>query len=85
MTLSLCMSIESTIGIASVNIGGSTLHSFAGIGLGKGPVKELKEKAFLNKKSYERWNLTKVLVIDESVLSFLQATRHALLSGRQFR
>ncbi|PSS37109.1 hypothetical protein PHLCEN_2v982 [Hermanssonia centrifuga] len=33
--------VTASTGIAGVNIGGSTLHSWAGIGLGKEPVKQL--------------------------------------------
>jgi ATP-dependent DNA helicase PIF1 len=50
-------------GAAAVLIGGKTLHSWAGIMLGKGTVEELIQKMpFPIKK---RWKRTKVLFIDE--------------------
>jgi ATP-dependent DNA helicase PIF1 len=65
----LCSSVERFQGIASVAIGGSTLHSWAGIGLGKGPVEKLQWKAQTKLDARSRWLKTDVLVIDESTLS----------------
>jgi ATP-dependent DNA helicase PIF1 len=42
-----------------------TLHSFAGIGLGKEPAEELVKKIRKNQKARHRWMRTKILVIDE--------------------
>jgi len=42
-----------------------TLHSFAGIGLGKESVEDLIKKIKKNQKAKQRWLRTKVLVIDE--------------------
>jgi ATP-dependent DNA helicase PIF1 len=54
------------IGIAACNIGGATIHSFAGIGLGIESanvlVQKMKRK---NKKAFKRWRNTDVLIIDE--------------------
>lgn len=61
-------SIEQFQGIASVAIGGTTLHSWAGIGLGKGPVERLKWKVKSKLDACKRWKETDVLVIDESTL-----------------
>lgn len=44
---------------------GVTLHSFAGIGLGKEAVPELVKKIKRNQKAKQRWLRTKVLIIDE--------------------
>lgn len=44
-----------------------TIHSFAGIGLGIEPVKDLVTKIKKNKKAASRWMRTKVLIIDEGV------------------
>jgi ATP-dependent DNA helicase PIF1 len=56
-----------------VNIGGCTLHSWAGIGLGKESVKALSGK-FLYQMKYEpvkrRWQSVRALIIDESKLDF---------------
>ncbi|KAH9945602.1 hypothetical protein B0H21DRAFT_428208 [Amylocystis lapponica] len=38
------LGVTASTGIASVNIGGQTLHSWAGIGLGKGPAEMLAKK-----------------------------------------
>ena len=53
------------IGIAACNIGGVTIHSFAGIGLGIEPAEQLATKIKKNKKASTRWARTKVLIIDE--------------------
>ena len=42
-----------------------TLHSWAGIGLGKGTVSELYMKIRKNKKSFKNWISTDLLIIDE--------------------
>lgn len=59
------VAITSTTGSSAVLIGGTTLHSFAGIGLGEKSVMELVE--LINKKFFvkRRWIRTKVLIIDE--------------------
>ncbi|OQE44304.1 hypothetical protein PENCOP_c002G03937 [Penicillium coprophilum] len=56
------IAVTASTGLAACNIGGVTLHSFAGIGLGKEPVPELIKK---NQKARNRWLRTKVLVVDE--------------------
>lgn len=56
-------------GIAACNIGGVTLHSFAGCGLGIEPAEQLVKKVRMNKKALLRWQRTKVLIIDEGVFS----------------
>jgi ATP-dependent DNA helicase PIF1 len=53
------------IGIAACNIGGVTIHSFAGIGLGIESADQLAVKIKKNKKASTRWARTKVLIIDE--------------------
>ena len=51
-------------------IGGTTIHSYAGIGLGKESAKELAEKVTGSQRSSNRWRLTRVLIVDEvSMLS----------------
>lgn len=59
------VAVTASTGLAACNIGGITLHSFAGIGLGAGEVKDLLKKIRRSKKSLNRWKKTKVLVIDE--------------------
>ncbi len=59
------VAVTASTGLAACNIGGVTLHSFAGIGLGKESVDELKKKIAKNAKTKNRWLRTKVLIIDE--------------------
>lgn len=59
------IAVTASTGLAACNIGGVTLHSFAGIGLGKEPVPELVKKIKRNQKAKHRWMRTKVLIIDE--------------------
>ncbi|KAJ6184257.1 hypothetical protein N7519_005558 [Penicillium mononematosum] len=59
------IAVTASTGLAACNIGGVTLHSFAGIGLGKEPVPELVKKIKKNQKARNRWLRTKVLIVDE--------------------
>jgi len=55
-------------GIAAINLGGRTIHSFLGLGIGKKSAKEIKEDmSFFNTKRIEKM---RILIIDEvSMLS----------------
>lgn len=57
--------VTASTGLAACNIGGQTLHSFAGIGLGKEDVPTLVKKIKRNGKSKNRWIKCQILVIDE--------------------
>ena len=59
------VAVTASTGLAACNVGGVTLHSFAGIGLGKEAVPELVKKIKRNGKAKQRWLRTKVLIIDE--------------------
>lgn len=59
------VAVTASTGLAACNVGGVTLHSFAGIGLGKEAVPELVKKIKRNQKAKQRWMRTKVLIIDE--------------------
>ncbi|KAE8227482.1 hypothetical protein CF319_g67 [Tilletia indica] len=59
------VAITASTGIAACNVGGTTLHSFAGIGIGQGTVPQLMAFLRKNRKSVTRWLKTKVLIIDE--------------------
>ncbi|KAL7414122.1 PIF1-like helicase-domain-containing protein [Mrakia frigida] len=63
----LRVAVTASTGAAAVNIGGQTLHSWAGIGLGKQEPEEYWEKWSAYKKSIpmENWRTTDVLIIDE--------------------
>ena len=59
------VAVTASTGLAACNVGGVTLHSFAGIGLGKETVPELVKKIKRNPKAKLRWMRTKVLIVDE--------------------
>jgi len=58
---------QSHLGIAACNIGGVTIHSFAGIGLGREKAEQLADRVRKNKKASTRWMRTKVLIVDEGL------------------
>ncbi|KKY19378.1 putative mitochondrial dna helicase [Phaeomoniella chlamydospora] len=59
------VAVTASTGLAACNIEGSTIHSFAGIGLGKEAAPELIKKVKKNMKAVTRWRQTKVLIMDE--------------------
>ncbi|SPJ72686.1 related to PIF1 protein precursor [Fusarium torulosum] len=59
------VAVTASTGLAACNIGGITLHSFSGIGLGKEDCPTLVKKIRRNPKAKNRWLRTKCLVIDE--------------------
>ncbi|CCL98608.1 uncharacterized protein FIBRA_00610 [Fibroporia radiculosa] len=59
------VAVTASTGIAACNIGGMTIHSFSGIGLGLESAEVLANKVRKNKKASARWARTQVLIIDE--------------------
>jgi hypothetical protein len=59
------VAVTASTGAAAVNIGGTTLHAFAGIGLGNKPVGMLAEAAKRNDQVRRRWQHCRFLVVDE--------------------
>ena len=59
------VAVTASTGLAACNVGGVTLHSFGGIGLGKEGADELVNRIRKNAKAKTRWLRTKVLIIDE--------------------
>jgi len=59
------VAITASTGLAACSIGGSTLHRYAGIGLGSGSVAELVKKIRMDRKALGRWRKCEVLIIDE--------------------
>lgn len=58
--------LTATTGSAAYNIGGTTLHSYAGIGLGQAPIEKIiKDFARYGGPQVMRWQRTKVLIVDE--------------------
>lgn len=85
------LAITASTGLAACVIEGQTLHSWAGIGLGKEPVPELVKKIKRNAKTKQKWLRTKVLVVDEismvdgELFDKLEAIARALRNnGRPF-
>ena len=59
------VAVTASTGIAAVNVNGSTLHSFAGIGIDKETKEVLADKAYKQYTTRKRWQQTDVLLIDE--------------------
>ncbi|KPM37725.1 ATP-dependent DNA helicase PIF1 [Neonectria ditissima] len=59
------VAVTASTGLAACNIGGITLHSFSGIGLGKEDAPTLVKKIRRNPKAKNRWLKTGCLVVDE--------------------
>lgn len=57
--------VTATTGIAALQAGGQTIHSFAGIGLGDDTVENLIKKVFKNAKAKDRIKAIDVLFLDE--------------------
>jgi ATP-dependent DNA helicase PIF1 len=65
----LAIGITASTGIASVNIGGCTVHSWSGIGIGPETAKRIAEKLKhqpICAAARDRWLRTRTLIIDES-------------------
>ncbi|OMJ08487.1 ATP-dependent DNA helicase RRM3 [Smittium culicis] len=60
------VAITAPTGIAAFQIGGTTLHSWAGVGIGKDPIEKLIKNISSRREAKFRWLSTKVLIIDES-------------------
>lgn len=74
--------VTASTGIAACAIGGTTVHSFAGIGLGKEPAETLAAKVVDRAASRKRWLSCRALVIDEvSMLDGASAATSGLGSG----
>lgn len=58
--------MTASTGIAASHLEGTTLHAFAGIGLGKETAQVLLNVVRRSRHSTERWTETNVLIIDES-------------------
>jgi ATP-dependent DNA helicase PIF1 len=79
-----CIAVTASTGIAACNVGGVTLHSFAGVGLADGPVATLVSKLRKNRKASSRWLRTSVLIVDEGERCGV-ARRSCRLTPRQSR
>lgn len=59
------VAVTASTGLAALNIGGETLHRFAGIGLGKGDTKTLVGMVKKRQDKMNKWRRCKILIIDE--------------------
>ena len=57
--------VVATTGVAAINVGGSTLHSWAGIGLGEGTAEELAKMISENPRALSRIRKAEILAVDE--------------------
>eukprot|EP00038_Savillea_parva_P029528 m.71700 g.71700 ORF g.71700 m.71700 type:complete len:575 (-) comp8731_c0_seq2:571-2295(-) len=59
------VAVTAPTGVAAINVGGVTIHSWAGVGLARGTVEDVCAKVMGNAKACASWRRTKVLMIDE--------------------
>ena len=57
--------VTATTGVAACNVGGITIHSFAGVGAGNSSLADMAKRVMGNEYSRGRWREVDVLVIDE--------------------
>jgi len=85
--------VTAPTGIASANIGGQTIHSFAGVGLGLGSPQRLLAKVRKNRAAVQRWKKLHVLIVDEvsmldaalfEALEIVAATIRGIRDGKRF-
>jgi ATP-dependent DNA helicase PIF1 len=77
--------VTASTGIAASDLGGRTVHSFAGIGLGTQTAEEIVDSKYFGRETEARWKRARTLVIDE--VSMLSAEIFDLLDdmGRLVR
>eukprot|EP00112_Aurelia_sp_Birch-Aquarium-sp1_P026555 Seg949.6 transcript_id=Seg949.6/GoldUCD/mRNA.D3Y31 product="ATP-dependent DNA helicase RRM3" protein_id=Seg949.6/GoldUCD/D3Y31 len=59
------IAVTATAGIAAIQIGGQTVHAWAGIGIGRGSRYSLLQHVIANVDARSRWINCKALIIDE--------------------
>ena len=70
-------------GIAAVNVGGVTVHSFSGVGTGAGRVEDMVKQAKGSRDTVAKWRRCQMLVIDEiSMLSAQLFDKIAVLGSK---
>ncbi|CAI5480985.1 unnamed protein product [Closterium sp. Yama58-4] len=57
--------VTASTGLAACALSGTTLHSFAGVGLGNGSKEDLLHKVQTRREARQRWQGARALVIDE--------------------
>jgi hypothetical protein len=59
------IAVTAPTGIAAINVHGTTIHSWAGIGQGRGERSSILKKVLNNRAASNSWRYTKCLVLDE--------------------
>lgn len=59
------MGVTASTGMAACNINGQTVHKYLGIGIGSGSALEISKRIKRNRTVLRRWQILKVLIIDE--------------------
>lgn len=77
--------ITSTTGVSALLIGGTTLHSWAGILLGQEDKITLLERVKSREKAFRRWLYTSVLIIDEISMMSPALLEKLNFIGKQIR
>ena len=76
--------VTASTGIAACNIGGTTLHSFASLGLGDDSITKCVHRVLQNKKAKKRWQDCEVLIIDGLLQEGVSPVEISMLDGRFF-
>ena len=61
------MAVTAPTGIAASNVGGVTIHSWAGVGLARGRPEDIVAKVEKSDATKARWRKARVLVVDVSM------------------
>ena len=64
-TIGVFVAKTATTGVAALNIGGQTVHSWAGLGLADNSIEQIKRDSYKNKKARDRILGASVLIVDE--------------------
>jgi hypothetical protein len=59
------IAVTAPTGVAAINVNGTTIHSFAGVGLGRGSLNAVETRVRKSKRAVHNWRNTAVLLIDE--------------------
>lgn len=79
------IAITSMTGVSAILLGGTTMHSFFGIGLGTGTVDDLITKILKNPKAKGKWMYTDTVIIDEISMLSAELFEKLDIIGRQIR
>ena len=79
------LAITAPTGIAAINVNGQTIHSWAGVGLGRGDVNDLVKKVRKSIQVTQRWSACQVLLIDEISMLNYELFEKLSTIGRRIR